>query len=297
MLVDLDSLRCFEAAAARLNFRAAARSVGLSPAAFGERIKRLEELLEARLFERTTRKVTLTPAGERLLPRARSCMGQARACVEVVRDADTPTPFDFTLGTRFELGMSWVTPALTTLEKRRPERQLHLLFGDTPALLEALHRDEADCIITSARIASHGLEYARLHVERYAFVASPKLLASKPLKRHEHCRTHTLLELNRKMPLFRYFLDARPGHEVWSFDRVQFLGTIGPVRQRVLAGAGVAVLPKYFIAADLKAKRLTAVMPSVKLPVDSFRLVWRADHARQEELRNLAGELSELPLK
>ena len=59
--------------------------------------------------------------------------------------------------------MSWLLPALCGLEQAVPERQLHLLFGDTPALLEALRRGHADGIVTSARLTSAGLRYARLH--------------------------------------------------------------------------------------------------------------------------------------
>lgn len=54
--MDLESLRCFAAAAATLNFRAAARRVALSPGAFSDRLRRLEEELGVPLFVRTTRR-------------------------------------------------------------------------------------------------------------------------------------------------------------------------------------------------------------------------------------------------
>jgi DNA-binding transcriptional LysR family regulator len=296
LLPDLESLRCFEAAAMQLNFRAAARSVGLSPAAFGDRIKRLEGLLEARLFERTTRRVSLTPEGERLLPRARQCLQQAELCHQAVRGSER-APFELTIGTRFELGLSWITPALKQLERAEPARTVHLAFGDTPELLRLLRRDAVDGIVTSARIASSGLSYARLHEEGYVLVATPQLLKEHPLQRLAHAARHTLLELNRELPLFRYFLDARPGDEVWSFGRTLFLGTIGAVRARALEGARVAVLLRCFVADDLKRQRLKRSMPSVKMPLDWFRLIWRSDHPRQQALHQLAGELSALPLR
>jgi DNA-binding transcriptional LysR family regulator len=296
MLPDLESLRCFHAAAKHLNFRTAARAVALSPAAFGDRIRRLEELLEARLFERTTRRVVLTPEGERLLTQAHRCLEEAARCQEVVQSG-VPSPYQLTIGTRFELGMSWVTPSLGPLERTRPERQLHLYFGDTPALLEALRREEIDCLITSARISRAGLAYARLHEERYVFVGQKRLLTERPLTRREHAREHTLLELHADMPLFRYFIDARPGGEEWSFRRTQFLGTIGPVRTRALEGAGVAVLPRYFVEGDLERNKLVAILPRVTMPVDWFRLIWRKDHPRQRALHELAEELTALPLR
>ncbi len=294
--LDLESLRCFVVAAEQRNFRAAARAVALSPAAFSDRIKRLEEELAALLFDRTTRRVLLTPAGERLLGQARACLSEAERCKSAVSGSATP-PFELVIGTRFELGLSWLVPLLSKLERARPERRVHLYFGDTNDALRQLRQDGIDCMVTSARIASPGLRYARLHEERYAFVASPKLIAARPLARHEHCARHTLLEINRDLPLFRYFLDARPGDEEWTFGELQHLGTIGAVRARALEGAGVAVLPHYFVREDIKEGRLARIMQSVKMPVDWFRLIWRDGHPRQQAFHDLAGELAEHPLK
>jgi LysR family glycine cleavage system transcriptional activator len=75
--MDLDSLRCFDAAATTLNFRAAATRVHLSPAAFSDRIQRLESDLGAALFVRTTRLVELSDAGQRLLSLAREVLASA----------------------------------------------------------------------------------------------------------------------------------------------------------------------------------------------------------------------------
>ena len=295
-LPDLESLRCFLAAARQLSFRAAAKTVALSPAAFSDRIARLEDQLGAPLFERTTRKVRLTAAGERLVPQAECTLHEARRCRERAHD-DRPMPFQLTIGTRFELGMSWLVPALSRLEALHPERGLHLYFGDSPDLLLQVERDRIDAFVSSARLTSAGLSFARLHEERYVFVGSKKLVGERPLERPAQAEQHTLLELHADLPLFRYFLDARPGGEVWAFGKVQYLGTIGPVRARVLEGAGVAVLPLYFVERDLARGRLVRLMPRTELPVDWFRLIWRAGHPRQEELRTLAAELATLPLR
>src|SRR5262245_60871480 len=104
MLPDLESLRCFDAAATHLSFRIAAQTVALSPAAFGDRIKRLEQQLDAPLFARTTRRVALTAAGLRLVPQARRLLDEAARCLRVVHQRDVAQPFTLSLGTRFELG-------------------------------------------------------------------------------------------------------------------------------------------------------------------------------------------------
>lgn len=294
--LDLESLRCFVVAADRRSFRAAARIVALSPAAFSDRIKRLEQELGSLLFDRGPRFVELTLHGERLLPRAKACLDAAEGCRSAMLGAER-APYDLVLGTRYELGLSWLVPLLGSLEERHPERRIHLQFGDTAALLSALRRDELDGFVTSARLATPGLSYARLHEERYVFVGSRRLLAERPLSRWEQSRHHTLLELSPDLPLFRYFLDARPGKEEWTFDAVRHLGTIGAVKARVLAGAGVAVLPEYFVRRELAQGKLTRLLHRVTMPVDWFRLVWRDNHPREAEFRELAGDLADAPLR
>jgi len=296
MLPDLESLRCFEAGATHLNFRTAARAVALSPAALGERIKRLEDTLDAALFARTTRRVALTAAGQRLLPHARALLEQAGRCHAVVHEQARAAPFELAIGTRFELGLSWLTPALRRLRAHVPERTLHLVFGDSPDLLDRVRRGQLDGAITSARLTLAGLSYERLHDEDYAFVGAARLVRQRRLSRASDAARHVLLDIAPELPLFRYFLDAIGRRDVWTFGAVEYLGTIGAIRQRVLQGAGVAVLPRYFVARDLAACRLVRVLPRVRLQRDAFRLVWRTGHPRERDLRELASELSHIPL-
>jgi len=125
-LPDLDSLRCVIAAAESPSFRAAAAKVGLSPAAFSERIKRLEERLETPLFVRGPRHIEPTPAGRRLLAPAREALAAAGRCVQQARGEGRPAPFRLRLGTRYELGLSWLVPGLDALSAARPERIIDL---------------------------------------------------------------------------------------------------------------------------------------------------------------------------
>src|SRR5258706_15694234 len=101
-VVSIDSLqcftlRCFVSAAKLLNFRAAARSVALTPAAFGQRIKQLEELLGVALFRRTTRSVHLTEAGLALLPVAEQTITSAQACVRAARGETAIAPLEIVI--------------------------------------------------------------------------------------------------------------------------------------------------------------------------------------------------------
>ncbi len=297
LLPDIESLRCFEAAAVHLNFRVAAAQVALSPAAFSDRIRRLEEVVESPLFERTTRRVELTPAGLRLLSQARRTLEEARRCLDVVRDDGRRAAFEIVLGTRHELGMSWIVPALEELRASRPERTIHLYFGSGSDLLAAVERGSVDAMVSSVRLTRSGLAYANLHEEHSVFVGAAGLMAKHPLSEAKDALHHVLLDAASALPLFRYFLDALDRPEMWSFRRTEILGTIDAVRRRVLDGAGVAVLPRYFVEDDLARGSLAVLVPTVTPRMDAFRLVWRTADARDDEFQVLAEELRRRPLR
>lgn len=295
-LPAIDSLRCFVAAAEHLNFRTAARAVALTPAALGQRIRQLEQQLGGALFVRTTRSVRLTDAGLSLLPRARACLAEAAACARVVRGEDDPPPVELTLGTRFELGMSWIVPSLPRLAAALPRVTMHLHFGSGQEIVDRLRAGLVDCVVTSAKLDDRRILGERLHEERYAFVAAPALLADNPLTRPEDAARHVLLDIDAHMPLFAYFAGAPAAPALPRFGGHRWLGLGAAVKVRVLAGAGVAVLPLYMIEAELKAGRLRRLFPAVALLIDHFRLLYRDHDPRQAVYRALAAELAQTPI-
>lgn len=296
ILPDLDSLRCVLAAAESPSFRAAAARVALSPAAFSERIKRLEEQLETPLFVRRPRRIELTAAGRRFIGPAREAVEAAGRCVTRARGEGRLPPFRLRLGTRFELGLSWLVPALDDLRAARPERTIDLYFGESDALLERLAAGRLDGVVSSVRIDRAGLAYVPLHEEDYVFCAAPALLARRPLDGPAQAGGHRLIDTQPDLPLFRYLRDARSADEVWAFADVEHMGTIAAVRARVRAEAGVAVLPRYFVADDLASGRLVPLFADVALPTDRFRLLWTDGVPLADELRALGEALQGRPL-
>jgi DNA-binding transcriptional LysR family regulator len=293
--MELDDLRCFVAAAERLSFRAAARVVARSPGAFSDRIRRLEDELGALLFDRTSRRVRLTAAGQRLLPHARRALAEAAAARDAVGATGTER-VTLTLGTRYELGLGWVLPAVREVEAEHPSWTVHLLFGDTPALLAALRAGEADAVVGSMRLVDPGLATRPLCEEAYTFVGAPDLLDAAPLEGPTDAFRHTLVDISADLPLFRYWRDRVPPEQAWSFAAIRHLGTIAAVRAWVVAGGGVAVLPAYFVREDLEAGRLREVLSATSAASDWFRLVWRAGHPAEDALVRVAQVLRARPL-
>src|SRR5689334_7539231 len=101
-LPSLESLRCFVEVARLSSFRATGKIVGLTPAAVGQRIQKLEAELGVRLFQRTTRSVVLTEPGLALLPHAREALDATARCSSAARGELGPPLLDVVLGTRHE---------------------------------------------------------------------------------------------------------------------------------------------------------------------------------------------------
>ncbi|MBL8604934.1 MAG: LysR family transcriptional regulator [Myxococcales bacterium] len=294
---SVDNLRCFLAAATSLNFRTAAKTVHLSPAAFGQRIAQLEAQLEAPLFARSTRSISLTPAGVALVPQARAAVAASEACLRVVKGELEALPMELVVGTRHELGMSWIVPALDTLKARFTRQKLNLYFGSGEDLLVRLRTREIDLAVTSTRLADPRLDAVVLHPERYVFVAARSLLAREPFSRRAHAARHTLIDAAPDLPLYRYWRDAPGSAEALTFADHWYLGTIEAIAWAVREGRGVAVLPEYLVARSLARKQLVELLPSVRANEDHFRLVFRADDARRALFEAIADTLRALPLR
>jgi DNA-binding transcriptional LysR family regulator len=269
--------------------------VSLTPAALGKKIRKLELRLGARFFQRTTRRVELTPRGSALVPRARELLTAAEACARAGRGESGPPPVEVVLGTRHELGLEWLVPQLERLRRELPHVTVHLYFGSGADLENRVRSAEIDAAITSRASRDPRLESVRLHREDYVFVAAPKLLRRAPLATAEDAAAHVLIDAHAELPLFRYWRDARGGGDRLRFARVQVIGTIEGIRRLAVDGRGVAVLPHFLVRKDLAARRLAPLFPRVRLLSDWFRLIHRADDPRRATLQTLGRVLLAAP--
>jgi DNA-binding transcriptional LysR family regulator len=295
-LPALDSLRCFVEVAQRLNFRAAAKAVALTPAAVSTRVRQLEDLVGRPLLTRTTRRVALTEAGAAFLPAAREALAAAERAVGAGRGELGPVPVDLTVGTRHELGLSWVVPALPTLRKALPHVVFHLYVGSGLDLLARVAAGLLPCAIGSMKTSDPRLSSEPLHEEKYVLVAERAYARAHPLRGEADARQHTLVDIDASLPLAGYLRGA-PGGSGFDFARVLSMGTIAAVRALVLEGDGVAVLPQYLVQPDLERGRLVRLLPRRPLLSDWFRLWFRAGDERTPLFAAVAEVLRARPLR
>jgi DNA-binding transcriptional LysR family regulator len=293
VLPDITTLQCFLEAARAKSFREAARAVSLTPAALGQRIAKLEGDLGVALFVRSTRQVALTLDGLRLVPLAQSAIDPARACV--AGRGEAAPAVDLIVGTRQELGLSWLVPQLDALEAALPSARLNLYFGSGSDLLLRLRTREIDCAVSSHRTNDPKIDGLTLHREDYVFVGAPALLRKVPLRTLADTEKHVLLDATHDLPLLGYLRQALPGKEP-RFARAVLLGSIEAIRARTLAAKGVAVLPLYFVKEKLAKKQLIRLLPRVTLAHDHFRLQFREGDPRRAIFEAMAETMRRCPL-
>jgi len=201
------------------------------------------------------------------------------------------------LGTRHELGMSWILPMLRPLRRRHPHLTFHLYFGSGSDILLRVRGGEIDCAVGSMRVDDPRLDSVALHREDYMLVGAPHLLRVLPLRRPAEARGHTLLDERPALPLYAYWRDAAAVKDRLAFQRVVCLGTIAAIRAGVLAGEGVAVLPLYLVDRDLQAGRLAPLLRRVTPLHDYFRLIFRSDDPRRSLYQALGESMRAVPLR
>jgi LysR family glycine cleavage system transcriptional activator len=270
--------------------------VALTPAALGQRIKQLEDIVGRPLFTRTSRKVVLTEAGLAFVPYAREALSAAERCLQAGRGELGPAPQELVLGTRHELGMSWVVPMLPKLRAAHPGVTFHVYFGSGPDLLVRVRALDVHCAVGSMRVGDPLIASVPLHPERYVLVASPKLLKDRPVRNAADVRAHTLFDVNMTLPLFSYLREAQGGAQVVP-GKIIAMGTVASVRELVLWGEGLAVLPEYLVTPDLKARKLVRVLPKQPVQQDWFRLYFRDDDPRRAIFESIANTMRSEQLK
>ena len=121
-----------------LHFTKAAEKLGIAQPLLSEQIKALEHLIDVKLFHRTSRKVSLTPAGEVFRDRVQLIVEGIRDGVGAARDAQSGERNCLRLGYTDEYSSDILPAALIALQKAEPTAQFELTFAMTPHLTKLL---------------------------------------------------------------------------------------------------------------------------------------------------------------
>lgn len=175
--LPLNALRVFEAAARHLSFTRAADELAVTPAAVGQHIRALEDVLGLVLFKRTARALVLTPEAERALPALREGFEKFEDAVRLMQAAQATSVLTLSVPPYF--AAKWLIPKLSSFYASRPNMQLRIMAADKMADFTQENIDLAIVYATS-EFTREGtaLRSQKLMDEEIIIVAAPALAAT-----------------------------------------------------------------------------------------------------------------------
>jgi DNA-binding transcriptional LysR family regulator len=275
------------------SFTLAAERLDMSKSGVAKSIARLETTLGVRLFQRTTRRLSLTEEGRQFsdgCQRALAELENAKALATTQRQAlagrlrvDLPVVF----------GRRWVLPALLEIATQHPALELDVSLTDRRV---DLVEDGIDLVIRIGPLQDSATLVAKpLGVQQAVLVAHPDYLT-------RHGEPQTPDDLHRHACItFGSGGQARPWHFLDRHGRSQSLAVRGrlglnhseAILDAALAGHGIALLSDWLVAEHLRAGRLLRVLPKVGTQGFPIHAVWQKNRHLSAKVRRVVDLLAE----
>lgn len=237
---------------------AAARSLRMTPSAVSKLLARLEARLGARLINRSTRSLTLTPEGQVFHDQAVRVLADIDEAERAVASSARPRG-RVRVNASVGFGAHWLIPLVPAFTARYPEVALDLVLTDQVVdLMDA----RTDVAIRVGPMPASSLMARKLLETRMAVVAAPDYLARRGTpETPDDLAAHDLIGFNFTRHLAGWPLLTTDGQKIiHRFDSPVTAGDGETARALALAGAGLARLSLIHIQPDLDAGRLVKVL-------------------------------------
>jgi LysR family hydrogen peroxide-inducible transcriptional activator len=290
--MNIRDLRYLVALADERHFGRAAEKSFVSQPTLSAQIRKLEEYLGVSLVERQPKRVALTPAGQRVVERARRLLQEADAIVDLARTDRDPLAGDLKLAMIPTVGPYLLPHVAARLKHDLPRLRLMLYEYQTAPLLEKLRAGELDVGILALPVPGDGLATAELYDEPFTLaVPAGHPLAARDDARIEDLRDQTLLLLEDGHCLRDQALEvcSLVGVREAQDYRATSLETL---RQMVAAGHGITLLPELATTGHLGRTRGIRLKSFVDPPpARRIGAVWRRSSTQIPAIEAIAATI------
>ena len=313
--MTLTELKYIVAVARERHFGKAAEACYVSQPTLSVAVKKLEEELEVKLFERSANEVTVTPLGEEIVRQAQSVLEQAANIKDIAKRGKDPLAGPLKLGVIYTIAPYLLPDLVRQVIKRTAQMPLMLQENFTVKLMEMLRTGEIDCAILAEPFPDAGLASAPLYDEPFlAAIPMQHTLAAQTSVTTDELKKETMLLLGNGHCFRDHVLEVCPEFARFSSDtegiRKSFEGSsLETIKHMVAAGMGITLVPRLSVPSGaLVAKTRRHADSLVKyLPIDDglggeppsrrVVLVWRRSFTRYEAIAALRNAIyaCELP--
>ena len=300
--MTLTELRYIVAVARERHFGRAAEACFVSQPTLSVAVKKLEDELDVKLFERGSAEISVTPLGEDIVRQAQSVLEQAQFIKEIAKRGKDPLTGVLRLGVIYTIGPYLLPDLVRTAIARVPQMPLMLQENFTVKLLEMLRAGELDCAILAEPFMDTNLAVAPLYEEPF-MVAVPRShpLALRDKISADELKRETMLLLGSGHCFRDHVLDVCPEFARFSSDaegiRKTFEGSsLETIKHMVAAGMGVTVVPRLSVPIE-PHPHLVFVPFDDPVPTRRVVLAWRRSFTRYEAIAALRNAIYACPLE
>ena len=248
--MTLTELKYIVAVAREKHFGKGADACHVSQPTLSVAIKKLEEELQVKLFERNANEITVTPLGEEIIRQAQSVLEQADSIREIAKRGKDPLAGALRLGVIHTIGPYLLPDLVRQTIATMPQMPLMLQENFTVKLLEELRNGEIDCAILAEPFPDTNLAIAPLYDEPFvAAVPSSHPLALRSSISAEEIKKETMLLLGNGHCFRDHVLEVCPEFARFSSNsdgiRKSFEGSsLETIKHMVAAGMGITLVPR-----------------------------------------------------
>ena len=299
--MTLTELRYIVAVARERHFGRAAEACFVSQPTLSVSIKKLEEELDVKIFERGASEVTVTPLGDEIVRQAQRVIEQSSAIKEIARRGKDPVSGPLRLGVIYTIGPYLRPDLVRQAIEQVPQMPLILQENFIAKLLEMLRTGELDCAIMAEPFPDTGLAVAPLYDEPFmAAVPKGHPFAKRKSISTDDMKSETMLLLGTGHCFRDHVLEVCPEYARFSSNaegiRKSFEGSsLETIKYMVASGMGVTVVPCLSVPKEVQP-HITYV-PFVKPePARRVVLAWRRTFTRYEAIAALRNAIDACPL-
>ncbi len=309
--MTLTELKYIVAVAREKHFGKAAEACFVSQPTLSLAIKKLEDELEVKLFERSSGEVSVTALGEEIVRQAQTVLESAAQIKEIAKRGKDPLAGALKLGVIYTIGPYLLPELVRQIITNTPQMPLMLQENFTVRLLEMLRTGEIDCAILAEPFPDTGLAVAPLYDEPFlAALPAAHPLAKQAEVTSEQLRDETMLLLGNGHCFRDHVLEVCPEFARFSSQaegiRKSFEGSsLETIKHMVAAGMGVTLVPRLSVpqaalcAADGKPRAEEAHVRYLPVndehggppPTRRVVLVWRRSFTRYEAIAALRNSI------
>lgn len=300
--MTLTELRYIVAVARERHFGRAAEACFVAQPTLSVSIKKLEEELDVKLFERGANEVSVTPLGQEIIRQAQQVLEQAAVIKEIAKRGKDPVAGPLRVGVIYTIGPYLLPELVKQVIARVPQMPLMLQENFTTRLLEMLRAGELDCAILAEPFPDIGLASAALYDEPFMVaVPSQHPLAERECISAEELKRETMLLLGAGHCFRDHVLEVCPEYARFASDaegiRKSFEGSsLETIKYMVASGMGLTVVPQLSVHAEAQT-HVRYIPFADPVPTRRVVLVWRRTFTRYEAIAALRNAVYACSLK